>query len=111
MSVVFISHAFTSDPERSARNVAGIAREIVRSGHLPIAPQIYLPQFIDETAERDLALRLCLRLVRLSDEVRVFGSISEGMRLEIADARRLGIPVLAGDEDGRLALTGEPPRR
>jgi hypothetical protein len=57
-----------------------------------------VPTFLDESTERDVAMRLCLRLVSLSDEVRVYGpEISEGMRLEIAEAERLGIPVLRGD--------------
>jgi hypothetical protein len=33
-------------------------------------------------------------MVALSDEVRVYGEPSEGMRLEIAEAERLGIPVV-----------------
>jgi hypothetical protein len=75
-----------------------------------LAPQLFLPQFIDELTKRDLALKLCLFLVALSEEVRVFGEPTEGMRLEIAEAHRLGIPVVAGDDEGRIALTEEPPR-
>ena len=109
MSVIFVSHPFASDPVRHARRVAGIARELALAGHLPLTPQLYLPAFIDEVTERDLALRLCMRLVALSDEVRVYGEPSEGMRLEIAEARRLGITVVASDDDGASALTGQPP--
>jgi hypothetical protein len=111
MTRVFISHAFASAPGVNARLVSNLARASARTGRLPIAPQIYLPQFVDETTERGLALRLCLALVALSDEVRVYGEPTEGMRLEIAEARRLGIPVVAGDADAEraLATTGEPP--
>jgi hypothetical protein len=110
MSTIFISHSYSADPSKSRSRVANIARLVVLDGDLPLAPQIYLPEFIDEGTERDLALRVCLKLVGLADEVRVYGMISKGMRLEITEARRLGIPVVAGDEDGKLALTGEPPR-
>ena len=79
-------------------------------GYLPIAPQIYLPEFIDEATERDLALKLCLALVTLSGEVRVYGKPTEGMRLEIAEAHRLGIPVVNGETGERMLVTGEPPR-
>ncbi|MGH9783806.1 MAG: hypothetical protein ACRD88_06430, partial [Terriglobia bacterium] len=58
------------------------------------APQLYLPGFLDEATERDLAMRLCLGLVVLADEVRVYGEPSAGMLEEIAEARRLGIPVI-----------------
>ena len=39
-------------------------------------------------------MQLCLSLVALADEVRVYGEPSKGMRLEIAEAERLGIPVM-----------------
>jgi hypothetical protein len=106
---IFISHAFSSAPGENAAAVTRLARRLTLSQVLPIAPQIYLPQFIDEATERDLALRLCLALVSLSDEVRVYGEPTAGMRLEIAEARRLGIPVIAGDVEGEKTLTGEPP--
>ena len=69
----------------------------MEGGHLPLAPQIYLPAFIDDSKERELALELCLKFVAMSDEVRVFGEPSEGMLLEIAEAERLGIPVVRGE--------------
>jgi len=94
MSVVFVSHAFSSDPISYGRRVAEIARELSSTGHLPLAPQIYLPRFLNEETERDLALRLCLELVGLADEVWVYGEPTDGMRLEIAEAERLGIPVV-----------------
>jgi hypothetical protein len=50
-----------------------------------------------------------LKLIALSDEVMTYGVPTEGMRLEIAEARRLGIPVVAGDDESASALTGEPP--
>jgi hypothetical protein len=65
---------------------------------VPIAPHLILPAYIDESTERELALDHCLRLVAVADEVLVFGSPTEGMRLEIAEARRLGIPVVKGKE-------------
>lgn len=110
MRACFISHPFAANPEENTKRVARIARTLAHDGVLPLAPQIYLPQFIDEVTERDLALRLCLELVALSDEVRVFGEPSAGMRLEIAEAWRLGVPVVDGVAGGRLLPKGEPPR-
>jgi hypothetical protein len=96
--VVFVSHSFAFDPAANGRRVTRICRTLTLAGHLPLAPQIYLPQFISEATERDLALRLCLRLVALADEVRVYGEPSAGMIEEIAEAERLGIPVVLGEE-------------
>lgn len=96
LRVVFVSHPFALDPDGNRRRVAAIARRLVLEKQLPLAPQIYLPVFLDEATERELALRLCLRCVALSDEVRSYGEPTAGMRLEIAEARRLGIPVVEG---------------
>jgi hypothetical protein len=94
MKVVFVCHPFAADPDSNQGQVARVARGVALEGHLPLAPQIYLPQFLDEATERDLALRLCLRLVALSDEVRAYGEPTAGMRVEIAEAARLGIPII-----------------
>lgn len=110
MATVFISHPFSSNPDGSGVAVAAIARRLALDGHLPLAPQIYLPQFILEKDERVLTLWLCLRLVALSDEIRVYGEPSAGMHLEIAEARRLGVAVVAGDKGAGMAITREPPR-
>jgi hypothetical protein len=77
---------------------------------VPLAPQLLLPQFIDELTERDVAIRACLRLVGLCDEVRVYGGLSQGMRAEIAEAGRLGLPVVDGDTGELLAHNEEPPQ-
>jgi hypothetical protein len=52
---------------------------------------------MDERRERDRVLKFCLSLLAKADELRVFERVSEGMRLEIDEARRLGIPVVKGD--------------
>jgi hypothetical protein len=97
--IVYIAHPFADDSSGNAVRVRGIARPLAEEGLLPLAPHIYLPQFLSEATERDLALRLCLRLVALCDELRIRGpEITEGMRLEIAQAERLGIPVVRGEE-------------
>ena len=96
MSTIFISHPFSGDQEGNRSRVTRVARLLVLNGHLPLAPQIYLPAFIDESTERDLALNMCCRLVAISDEVRVFGEPTAGMQREISLAQRLGIPIVRG---------------
>jgi dienelactone hydrolase len=97
MDVIFVSHPYRADTKRNQDHVRDIARKLAVRGFLPLAPQIYLPLLLDETTERALALKLCLRLVGLSDLLRVYGEPTEGMRLEIIEAQRLGIPVVRGD--------------
>ena len=110
MRRVFISHPFSASPERHAAAVKRIARALARDGCLPLAPQIYLPQFVDEATQRDLALQMCLDLVSLSDELRVYGRVTEGMRLEIEAARKLGIPVVDCMTGEKRRLKEEPLR-
>ena len=94
MATVFVSHPFSAEPEANQALVAAIARRLARAGHVPVAPQIYLPRFVDEITERDRAMWICLGLLSLCDEVWVYGDPSKGMHMEIAEARRLGIPVV-----------------
>ena len=95
---VYVCHPYRGTPgasvEANVARVAGLCRTLTEDGLAPIAPQLYLPAFLDEATQRDEALALCLELVDLCDEVRVYGErISEGMRLEIEHAEARGIPV------------------
>jgi hypothetical protein len=107
---VFVSYPFSSNPTGNSAAVAVIARAIVLAGDLPLAPHCYLPTLVDERSERALALQLCLALLELCDEVRVYGEPSDGMKLEIAEAYRLGIPVVDGVTGERLLAKEEPPQ-
>lgn len=73
------------------------ARETVLSDKIPIVPHIYFTQFLDDEdeRERDCGLGLGLHALRHCDEfllVVIDGIISEGMRAEIAEVSRLGMP-------------------
>jgi len=91
---VYVCHPFADAPVKNAGCVRRICRLIVEDGLLPLAPHIYLPQFVNEATEREQAMALCLELMELADEVRVYGDrITPGMEEEIARARELGLPV------------------
>ena len=95
---VYIAHPFSSDIAGNTERVRRICREVVEAGHLPIAPQLYLPAFIDEATERVLALRLCEELLACCDMLWLFGAeISPGVAHEIAIAKRRGMPVVIGN--------------
>ena len=96
MARIFVCHPYCGDPEGNRASVARVARRLALEGHLPLVPQLSLPAFLDEGNDRKAALRLCLGLVAMSEEVRIYGEPTEGMRLEIAEARRLGIPIVDG---------------
>ncbi len=99
--VVYICHPYQADPDVNAQRVRGLCGRLVHEGYLPLASQLFLPQFLDEPTERDLALRCCLRMVALADELYVYGEPTEGMKLEIAEANPLGIPVINCTKEGK----------
>jgi hypothetical protein len=92
---IYVCHPFADDPVGNAERVLVICRALVGEGHLPIAPHLYLPRFIDEVTERDVALRLCVELVACCDALWLYGTrITPGMEREIAAAHERGIPVV-----------------
>ena len=96
---VYVCHPFAGDPEGNAARVRAICGSLADAGLLPIAPHVYLPQFIDEATERERAMALCLELAGDCDEVRVYGGrVTEGMRREIEHAEARGIPVRFAEE-------------
>ena len=92
---IYVCHPFRADPEGNAAKCARICAQLVALGFVPIAPQVYLPAFIDEETQRDEAMAQCLHLLSLCDEIWVFGTEppTTGMVLEIEHAASLGIPA------------------
>ena len=93
-NTVYICHPFSSDPKGNADRVRRICRWVAKQGYLPLAPHIYLPQFVNEVSEREVAMDFCRRLIGLADELLVFGEPTPGMQLEIEQAHRLGVAVV-----------------
>jgi Domain of unknown function (DUF4406) len=99
MHKVYICHPFRDDQRGNITIVKDLCRMLFNEGSFPIAPHIYLPQFVSEKYERQQAMEMCLELVELCDEVRVFGhSITDGMRMEIDHASTLGMLVVYANE-------------
>ena len=102
---VYVCHPFGADPDGNVLAVLKISRSLVKGGDLPISPQMFIPAFVDERTERELALSLCLELVAVCDELWVYGPVTAGMRREIRRAETLSIPVrYVTKELGQCAL-------
>lgn len=96
MKRIFVSSPFKSDIERNSKKAQRYARYVYQKGHLPIAPHLYFPQFLKETSveERMSGIQFGLELLADCKELWVFGDdISEGMYLELTEAKRLGILI------------------
>lgn len=98
MKKVYICSPCRGDYEKNIQKAQGYCREAVYMGVIPIAPHVYLTQFLDDTipAERSTGLSLGLELLKDCDEVWVYGiqNPSEGMKAEIELANKIGIPVV-----------------
>jgi len=94
MKVVYIAHPL-SGPDRDA-NIARAARWCAwafKSGYSTVADWIVLASQLDESY-REQGLRADCALIKRCDELwQVGGRISDGMRIEAAAAKLVGVPV------------------
>ena len=96
---VYVCHPYSDAPDLNVAKVALICRALVANNVLPIAPHLFIPQFVDEETDRARALELCCDLLAMCDEVRVYGGrITDGMQREIGHAMQRGIRVRFVDE-------------
>ena len=98
---VYICSPFRGDPQKNAELARTYCRVIstLYPHTIPIAPHIYLTQFLDDDdpKQREAGLAMGRAILATCQVVLVFGQIvSEGMRAELKEAARLGIPVYNG---------------
>ena len=111
--LVYIASPYRGDIVINTRNAIRFCRYASERGRFPIAPHIWLPQFLDDDnkSERKLALKSGLWLLGLCSEVWVFGNTAtQGMQSEIIAARRLGIKIrYFGESTTGIYETRRPP--
>lgn len=85
---VFICSPFACDTVRNIIRAQGYCRKAVAEGHVPCAPHLYFPQFLDDedSQEREKGMAMGLSWLSHCDEMWVFGEPSSGMQTEIAYA-------------------------
>ncbi len=107
VKVVYVAHPL-SGPDRDA-NIARASRWCAwafKSGYAPVADWIVLASQLDESW-REKGLKVDCALIRRCDEIWLCGGrVSEGMRIEAAAARLVGIPVKDMTDLGE-----EPPKQ
>lgn len=99
---VYIVSPFAGEVERNLREAVRCCRFAIDQGKQPVASHLMYPQVLADSdpQERQLGLMFGQALLALCSEVWVFGDdITEGMRGEINEARRLHIRVRYFDED------------
>jgi len=70
-----------------------ISKFILEKGGVPLNPFMIFEYFMLDTIDRDVVRNANNNLVRKSDEVWVFGSVSDGVLAEIILAKEQGKPV------------------
>lgn len=89
--LVYICSPYSGNTEFNANNARIYSRFAVAKGAIPLAPHLLFPQFMSEEHERSLALFMGGVLLGKCKEVWVFGdTMSEGMRIETAKAKKMG---------------------
>lgn len=98
--IVYICSPYAGDVEHNRKNAIRYCRFAVDHGAIPVAPHLFLPQFMSEETERDLALSMGIAFLKKCRELWVFGStVSDGMRREIAKAKAIGMLIRYFTED------------
>lgn len=93
-----ICSPYAGDIARNTEIARHLMRLAIEHSAAPFAPHLLYPQVLDEAvpAERQAGIACGLSWLAVAEELWVYtpdGRVTPGMALELAEARRLGIPV------------------
>ena len=93
--MVYVASRYAGDIPANTKAAVRCCRQVIAEGCVPVASHLLYPQMLDDDdpRERELGLSFGLALLRLCDEVWVYGEPSPGMKQEITEASRLGKPI------------------
>lgn len=91
--IIYICSKYSGDIEQNTEMARRYSRLAFDRDFVPITPHLLFPQFLSEETERDQALAADLRILSVCQELWVCGEVSSGMKLEIEEAGRIGLPV------------------
>lgn len=106
MKLIYVASPFAGDVERNIEYAKQACRTVMDSGHAFFAPHLLYPAILDDSVpqERQLGTGMGLAMLSRCDELWVFGDrISNGMRAEMQEAERLGVPIRRMDISQELA--------
>jgi len=87
---IYVASRYAGDVDANISAAITYCRRVIDEGYMPVASHLLYPQILNDNDpnERDLGLLFGLALLRMCDEVWVFGSrISAGMQAEIRRAK------------------------
>lgn len=103
---VFICSPYRGDVEGNIKKAAAYCRMACEKGYMPIAPHLFIPQFLDDDVEteRALGISMGLDLLLLCEEMWVFGNPTEGKTAEISFAIKHGIKIIYMDDEKTMTI-------
>ena len=99
---VYIVSRYAGDIENNVTSAIRYCRFAIEKKKMPIAAHLLYPQIVDDgnPGEREIGMMYGLALLAICDEVWCFGKeLSQGMELEINEAKRLGNPIKYFNEE------------
>lgn len=96
MKLIYVASPYAGDVEKNLIFAERACRFCMEQGHAFFAPHLLYPRLLNDSipGERQAGLEMGAAVLARCDELWSFGAhISAGMRMEIAKAERLGIPV------------------
>jgi len=94
MKLIYVPSPYAGDVETNTELAKRASRHVMEQGHAFFAPHLLYPALLDDMnpRERKAGLDMGLAVLERCDELWYFGKhISNGMRLEIEEAARLGV--------------------
>lgn len=97
--MVFVCSPLRGDYQGNALRARMYCRQVLDEGHTPYAPHLFFTQFLSDLdpVQREQGINAGIEMLKRCDEVWVFtkpdGTLSEGMRAEVAVAHDNLIPV------------------
>jgi hypothetical protein len=91
---IYLSHPPASESRAAHLSLRRACEELASHGCVPVCPQILFSVLLQEELEHNFAMLVCADLLRICDEVRVYGTeTTPEMQVEIKLANALSIPV------------------
>ncbi|MDD4688533.1 MAG: hypothetical protein PHE51_02150 [Eubacteriales bacterium] len=89
---VYVASKYAGDINSNVANAIRYCQYVIEKKCMPVASHLTYPVMLNDADphEREMGLMFGLALLAICDEVWCFGEISQGMELEINEAKRLG---------------------
>ena len=99
---IYVASRYAGDVDANVAAAVTYCRRVIDEGHMPVASHLLYPRILNDKnpKERELGLLFGLALLRMCDEVWVFGEVSQGVAQEIEEAKRLKKQIRYFEEVG-----------